>query len=133
MRVTIGKNVLLPADDKMREEIAKHAIGEELDVELLHPRNAAFNAKVFNTIARIAKAIKANEDDCRYILLVGTGRFTKMRFGSKEIMLLPSCNKKSMTAKELEQFWEDIPAFFERAIVPKISQEDANDIRQMFA
>ena len=75
MKLNVVKGALVPANDDARQELNKKAkVGGVLEVEIVNERNTGFNAKVFTTIAEIAKMLDVDPDEFRAEIIYETGR-----------------------------------------------------------
>jgi hypothetical protein len=116
MQLTIIKGALVPSSDLERMDLHKalkaagieSKIGQSFDVQLVHPRNAKFNSKVFAALNAIAEMLGIAEFNLRAEIMYETGRGTdiKLRDG-KVVTVLPSMSKTNMSEAELESFWND--------------------------
>ena len=109
MQLNVVKGALVPANEAARQELNKVAkVGDKLEVELVHERNAAFNSKVFVTIAEIAKMLNIGADELRAEITYETGRGDDIHLrDGRVVTVLPSMSKLTMTQAELEAFWND--------------------------
>lgn len=133
LRLNVVKGALVPADDDARSQLNKRAkLGDTLEVELLHQRNAAFNAKVFVTLEEIAKMLGITELQFRAEIMYETGRGedVKMRDGTR-ILVLPSMSKTSMTQGELEDFWIDARAYILKEVMISLDGDQQERVLQM--
>ena len=140
MQLTIIKGALIPKDDLERMELHKQLkaagieskIGASFDVQLVHPRNAKFNAKVFAALNEIANMIGTSELQLRAEIMYETGRGidVKMRDG-KIVTVLPSMSKTSMSEAELEAFWKDAVDYIVKEIGISLDGDQQTRMREI--
>jgi len=133
-KFTVAKNALIPADEKAIRVMAKHRIGDVLDVEVLNPINQKFNALMMATIAKLAAAQGVTTETMKTRLLVMTGRFQMVPLmDHRKALVVDSMSRAHMTQDEREQFWNEMCALAEAQILPHIAPREADEIRQMMA
>lgn len=125
MQLTIIKGALVPASDLERMDLHKQLrahgieskIGQSFDVQVIHPRNAKFNAKIFAALNAIAEMLGIPELNLRAEIMYETGRGTDITLrDGKVVTVLPSMSKASMSAPQLEAFWNDAVDYIVREI-----------------
>lgn len=134
MKLNVVKGALVPANDDARQELNKKAkVGGVLEVEIVNERNAAFNAKVFTTIAEIAKMLDVDPDEFRAEIIYETGRGKDiaLRAGKAVVTVLPSMSKHSMTQAELEAFWEDARAYILKEVMVSLDADQQERVLEM--
>ena len=134
MKLNVVKGALVPANDDARQELNKKAkVGGVLEVEIVNERNAAFNAKVFTTIAEIAKMLDVDPDEFRAEIIYETGRGKDiaLRDGKAVVTVLPSMSKHSMTQAELEAFWEDARAYILKEVMIALDADQQERVLEM--
>lgn len=140
MQLTIIKGALVPATDLERMDLHKalkahgieSKIGQSFDVQLVHPRNAKFNAKIFAALNAIAEMIGISEFNLRAEIMYETGRGTdiKLRDG-KTITVLPSMSKANMSEAELSSFWDDAVAYIVKEIGISLDGDQQKQMREI--
>jgi hypothetical protein len=134
MKLNVAKGALVPANDDARQVLNKKTkVGDTIDVEIVHERNAAFNSKVFATIAEIAKMLGADEKTFRAEIIYETGRGydVTLRNGTKVVTVLPSMSKHSMTQAELETFWDDARHYILKEVMISLDGDQQERVLQM--
>jgi len=134
MKLNVVKGALVPANDDARQELNKKAkVGGVLEVEIVNERNTAFNAKVFTTIAEIAKMLDVDPDEFRAEIIYETGRGKDiaLRDGKAVVTVLPSMSKHSMTQAELEAFWEDARAYILKEVMIALDADQQERVLEM--
>jgi len=134
MKFNVVKGALVPANDDARQELNKKAkVGGVLEVEIVNERNTAFNAKVFTTIAEIAKMLDVDPDEFRAEIIYETGRGKDiaLRDGKAVVTVLPSMSKHSMTQAELEAFWEDARAYILKEVMIALDADQQERVLEM--
>ena len=134
MKLNVVKGALVPANDDARQELNKKAkVGGVLEVEIVNERNTAFNAKVFTTIAEIAKMLDVDPDEFRAEIIYETGRGKDiaLRAGKAVVTVLPSMSKHSMTQAELEAFWEDARAYILKEVMVSLDADQQERVLEM--
>lgn len=140
MQLTIIKGALVPASDLERMELHKQLkaagieskIGQSFDVQLVHPRNAKFNAKVFAALNEIAEMLGITELQLRAEIMYETGRGldVKLRDG-KIVTVLPSMSKTSWPEAQLESFWNDAVDYIVREIGISLDADQQTRMREI--
>jgi hypothetical protein len=132
MKLTVGKNVLLPADMDAHNLMRKKAVGDEFEFEELHPRSLRFNAYIFAAIARIAKAHGTTTDDMKARLLIETHRFRMIPTSyGKRVIVLPSMGRHNWTMKQLQDFWDDARKVIRDKLLNGLPKEEVSEIAQL--
>jgi len=134
MKLNVVKGALVPANDDARQELNKKAkVGGVLEVEIVNERNTGFNAKVFTTIAEIAKMLDVDPDEFRAEIIYETGRGKDiaLRAGKAVVTVLPSMSKHSMTQAELEAFWEDARAYILKEVMVSLDADQQERALEM--
>jgi len=124
----------VPANDDARQELNKKTkLGQVIEVELVNERNTGFNAKVFTTIAEIAKMLDVDPDEFRAEIIYETGRGKDiaLRAGKAVVTVLPSMSKHSMTQAELEAFWEDARAYILKEVMVSLDADQQERVLEM--
>jgi len=113
VRLNVVKGALVPGDDDARQVLNKKTkVGDTIEVELVNDRNAAFNAKIFVTIAEIAKMLNVEPEALRAEIAYESGRGDDIHLrDGRVVTVLPSMSKLTMTQAELEAFWEDARSY----------------------
>lgn len=140
MQLTIIKGALVPASDLERMDLHKalkaagieSKIGQSFDVQLVHPRNAKFNAKVFAALNGIADMLGISELMLRAEIMYETGRGmdVKLRDG-KAVTVLPSMSKTNMPEAELKAFWEDAVEYIVKEIGISFDGDQQKQMREI--
>jgi uncharacterized protein (DUF1778 family) len=134
MKLNVVKGALVPANDDARQELNKKTkLGQVIEVELVNERNTGFNAKVFTTIAEIAKMLDVDPDEFRAEIIYETGRGKDiaLRAGKAVVTVLPSMSKHSMTQAELEAFWEDARAYILKEVMVSLDADQQERVLEM--
>ena len=134
MRLNIVKGALVPANDHARQVLNSNTrIGDAIEVEIVNERNAAFNAKVFATITEIAKMLNTDEKSFRAEIMYETGRgyAITVRNSTKDVIVLPSMSKHSMTQGELEAFWEDARQYILKEVMIALDGDQQERVLEM--
>jgi hypothetical protein len=140
MQLTIIKGALVPASDLERMDLHKalkaagieSKIGQSFDVQLVHPRNAKFNAKIFAALTGIADMLGISELMLRAEIMYETGRGmdVKLRDG-KLVTVLPSMSKTHMSEAELRAFWEDAVEYIVKEIGISFDGDQQKQMREI--
>jgi uncharacterized protein (DUF1778 family) len=130
----VVKGALVPANDHARQVLNTNTkIGDTIEVEIVHERNAGFNAKVFATLAEIAKMLGEDEQAFRAEIIYETGRGQDiaLRAGKAVVTVLPSMSKHSMTQAELEAFWEDARNYILKEVMVSLDAAQQERVLEM--
>jgi antitoxin component of MazEF toxin-antitoxin module len=135
MRLNVVKGALVPAADAdvqvLRDKQIK--IGQTIEVELVNDRNAAFNSKVFATLAEIAKMLDITPETFRAEIAYETGRGEDLHLRNGDIItVLPSMSKLAMTQAELTAFWDDAQAYILKEVMISLDGDQQARVLQMF-
>jgi uncharacterized protein (DUF1778 family) len=134
MRLNVVKGALVPANNHARQMLNSNTkIGDSIEVEIVNERNTAFNAKVFATIAEIAKMLDIDADEFRAEIIYETGRGKDiaLRAGKAVVTVLPSMSKHSMTQAELEAFWDDARAYILKEVMIALDADQQERVLEM--
>lgn len=126
---TVGASHLIPEGLEAREQLAKLAIGEEVQVEIIRPRSRKANARVHFTIERLAAAMRISARACRGWLMIKTGFADAVRWppGKGPIVLVPH-TVTDMSALEFEMFWDDASGVIVTEVLPLLPPVTAVEI-----
>ncbi len=135
MKFSVGKNVLLPADDKAMTGLAKYKIGDVVTIEIANPRSQAFEAFIHVVIKKLADAIGKPPKSVKARLLIETGRcdFIKYDDGppAKWAVSLWSTKRTEMTQADLRDWWNDARGYIHDKILEKLPNDTATEIASM--
>jgi hypothetical protein len=132
MKLSFIKGALVPADDEARALGKKYRVGDEIEFEVINPRRAAFNSKVFVSLDEIAKMLDITMMSLRAEILIETGRAEnlKLRDGTR-VWAVPSMSKAAMTQSELESFWDDARTYILKEVMISLNGDQQTRVRAM--
>jgi len=117
---TVGASHLIPEGLEAREQLAKLAIGEVVQVEIIRPRSRKANARVHFTLERLAAAMGVSVRACRGWLMVKTGFADVVRWPrtpNGQAVVVPH-TITDMSALEFEMFWDDASGVIVTEVLP---------------
>lgn len=128
---SVGKNALLPSDQRATALLATLQIGELLDVDVLRERESAFRRFVFAAINRVAKAADIEPQQLRVQFMVESGRYHHVTMPTgATLLVVASMKRQAMDDKELREFWVDARELI-TAMLPRFSRKDREEIDTM--
>jgi hypothetical protein len=133
VRLNVVKGALVPADDDARQTLNKKTkVGDTIAVELVNDRHAAFNSKVFVTLAEIAKMLNTSPEAFRAEIVYESGRGEDLHLRDGRIVtVLPSMSKLSMTQAELQMFWDDARQYILKEVMIALDAAQQERVLEM--
>jgi hypothetical protein len=117
---------LLPFDLPAREFMRNLTSAEPIELEVLHPRDMVFLARIFATIAEVARGLGRDPERIRAELLYLTGNFQLLgEMYGKVVVAVTHMDRRHMRDHELHAFWDDAVDVIRQEMLPQIKDPDA--------
>ncbi|MBO4222000.1 hypothetical protein [Bradyrhizobium neotropicale] len=108
MRFVIGKHGLRPFDKAARDFLDSLTTTEPIEVEALHPHDAAFRRHIFGVLEALADGLHTTPEVVRAKLLMSTGNFQLVgHVMGSTVIAVSSMSRSAMRDPELRTFWDE--------------------------
>lgn len=131
---TVGKNVLIPQDDRAHDILAKLKVGERVLTNVHKPRYIEHHRLAFAVLQKVAEAKGESVDTVLTWLKVCTGRVDFVQMPNGKVVTAPkSINFASMDQAEFSEFWKEAIQLICDHILPGCDEHTFDEIREMIA
>src|SRR5262245_14995392 len=129
---TVIKNGLVPQNVEAQQELARHKVGDTIEIDILDARDAKHERYIFMVIGRLARALATDPEEMRAQLLIATGRGRMLRLiDDRRIWVIPSMDKRAMKHADLLEFWNDVREMILNDLMPKLVKLGASHAAEM--
>lgn len=121
---SVGKNVLVPFDQRGRDLMAALAPGDRVLVKVHRARNPEHNALAHAVFAEIGNAMSKPMEVVKLWLKWETGYVDLIRLPNGRVMPSPrSLAFESMSQDEFQRWWDEAWVVLAEKAMPRISQD----------
>lgn len=127
---TVGKNAMIPHDDRGREIMAALSTGDRVLVKVHRARNPEHHRLAWAVFQRIGNSVGEPAEKVLLWLKVATGRVDFERMPNGKVIGLPRSTKfESMSQGEFQEFWNDAWPVITEQILPGLPRAELDELR----
>lgn len=119
------------ADDEALSVLDKLAVGETVSVAAYRQRYNKFDAMVEMVFQRLAKSTGVRVRNVRGWIVAMTGRADVVTIANRKVVIPWSTSPRDMSAAEFEAFWIDAKQIITDEVLPHLTRNDAEEIREL--